>query len=146
MNCNICEYIYDKSYIELNNTNIRLKICNFSDCKTKNVIYIIICIKCKCFYVGETENSLEKRLKQHLNHIKKFIPYLKYTDKEVAKHFRSTQHNLSHDFKVCIYKSNFINAKERKEQELDLINILNINEIRCINKFKAKKTNTFIFS
>ena len=73
-----------------------------------------------------------------------FKPYLKYEDKEVAKHFRRTSHKLS-DFKVCVFKTGLENIKIRKYQELDLINRFNINKIRCMNTFKAKKNNKFVF-
>ena len=70
-------------------------------------------MQCNLFYVGETEKSLEVRLRQLLNHIKKFIPFLKYTNKEVARHFRSENHKLS-DFKVCVFKVNLSDAIKRK--------------------------------
>ena len=34
-------------------------------CKTKNVIYSIICAKCKKFYIGQTKNELRKRMTLH---------------------------------------------------------------------------------
>jgi hypothetical protein len=46
-------------------------------------------------YIGETSESLKTRINQHLDHIKKFKPFEKYHDKEVARHFRiSSGHNL----------------------------------------------------
>jgi hypothetical protein len=88
---------------------------------TKNLIYIIICIKCNLFYVGETSDTLKTRISQHLNHILKFKPYEKYHDKEVARHFRRDKHKLS-DFKVCVFRTDLSDTKLRKYLELDLIN------------------------
>ena len=83
---------------------------NNATCTSSNLIYIIICKKCKLYYIGETSNTLNARISQHLNHIINFKPYLKYEDKEVAKHFRRTSHKLS-DFKVYVFKSGLENLK-----------------------------------
>ena len=117
---------------------------NNATCTSTDLIYIIICKKCKLYYIGETGQSLNIRISQHLNHIINFKPVYKYTDKEVAKHFRRSAHKLS-DFKVCVFKTGLDNIKFRKYQELDLINRFNINKIRCINTFRAKKNKKFIF-
>jgi hypothetical protein len=87
---------------------------------------------------------LKTRISQHLNHISNFKPYVKYHDKEVAQHFRRTLHKISH-FKVCVFKCDLNDEKNRKFDELDLINRLNINKKRCLNIFKTKKSKKFIF-
>ncbi len=102
LGCKICKYIYNESYIFLKNSNIKLKLCENTNCESTNIIYIIYCTKCNCLYVGETEKNLRTRINQHLNHIVNFIPHLKYTNKEVARHFRSIHHRISNDFRVCI--------------------------------------------
>ena len=139
-----CKFIYNYEYISLNNSNIKINLLNRADCKTTHIIYVIICIKCNLFYIGETEKSLEIRISQHINHIKKFIPFLKYSNKEIARHFRSNNHKLS-DFKVCVFKTNLLDTDVRKSNELDLINLLNLNEKRCLNKFKSITSNKLIF-
>ena len=144
-NCKICKFIYASSYIKLDKfSNLKIKLMNNASCTSTDLIYIIICKKCKLFYIGETSQTLKARTSQHLNHIINFKPYLKYEDKEVAKHFRRTSHKLS-DFKVCVFKTGLENIKIRKYQELDLINRFNINKIRCMNTFKAKKNKKFVF-
>jgi hypothetical protein len=144
LNCKIWKFIYSYEFISLNNSNIKLNLLNKADCKSTHIIYIIICIKCNLFYVGETEKSLETRIRQHINHIKKFIPFLKYTNKEIARHFRSGNHKLS-DFKVCVFKTELFDVDTRKSNELDIINFLNLNAKRCLNKFKSITSNKLIF-
>jgi hypothetical protein len=144
-NCNICKFIYKSHYIKLDvDSNIKIKLMSNATCQTKNLIYIIICKKCNLFYIGETGKSLKTRISQHLNHIMKFSPFKKYQDKEVPKHFRKNGHKLSH-FKVCIFRSDLNDSNERKKYELDLINRFNLNKTRCLNIFKAKRNNKFIY-
>jgi hypothetical protein len=122
-NCNICKFIYDKHYVNLEkNYDLKIKLMNNATCLTDNIIYIIICLKCNIFYIGETCKTLKERFKQHLNYILNFKPYKKYHDKEVPRHFRSNNHKLS-DIKVCVFKSGFNDTLKRKHLELDLINI-----------------------
>jgi len=82
---------------------------------------------------------------QHINNILKFIPYKKYENKEVAKHFRTKSHKLS-DFKVCVFRKDLENNEIRKNLEMDLVNRLNINRKRCINKITSKRSKKFIFN
>ena len=98
-------------------------------CTSTNLIYIIICLKCDLFYIGETGDTLEKRISQHLNHIRKFKAFEKYHEKEVAKHFRRTGHSLKY-FKVCVFRTELIDVIKRNNYELDLVNRLNINKKR----------------
>ena len=84
-------------------------------------------LKWNLFYIGETGDTLEKRISQHLNHIRKLKPFEKYHEKEVAKHFRRTGHSLKY-FKVCVFRAELIDVIKRKNYELDLVNRLNINK------------------
>ena len=142
-NCKNCKFIYEREYLKLTDSNVKLKLLCIANCNTENIVYVIICNKCNIYYVGESKKSLKIRTYQHLNHIKKFIPFLKYSDKIVALHFRRNNHKLS-DFKVCEFKSNLDSSIERKSLEQDLINRLNTNKIRCINKITSKKCSYFI--
>jgi hypothetical protein len=144
--CIICKFIYEKNYIHIKDYNIKINIKNNATCQTSNIIYIIMCTKCNIFYIGETDKTLNERIRQHINHIINFKPYLKYYNKEVPKHFRKKYplHSFK-DFKVCVFKSNFINSKIRKQEELDLVNFLNTNKKRCINKKLSTKTKILIF-
>ena len=120
---------------------------NISNCQTKNVVYIILCIKCKIYYIGETSKSLATRIYQHLYKIKNFKPII--DDNVVGLHFRSTQHCIYSDFRVCIFKSNLEDHTERKNTEQDLIRIFkqcfNSNVLNSkISNYLKTKTLSFL--
>ena len=56
------------------------------NCGTENIIYLITCRKCGIQYVGETGQSLRKRLNNHRNRLKKLSCQYLY------KHFNSDGH------------------------------------------------------
>ncbi|CAF0972005.1 unnamed protein product [Brachionus calyciflorus] len=93
--------------------------CN-ATCDSSNVVYIICCIKCMVFYIDETSKCLNVRISQHLNSIKRFIPYIN-TENEVAMHFRKLGHVIYNDFRVCVFKDNLVDSTFRKTMEMDLI-------------------------
>ena len=117
-NCNICPLINSKPYIKLGNLWLPM-LCN-ANCETTNLVYIVQCIKCDMFYIGETSKSLLIRINQHLNAIKRFIPYFK-KENEIAVHFRSVGHNIPNDFRVCVFRDNLIDTTIRRSVEMDLI-------------------------
>ena len=121
--CETCEYISTNSYIFLKNGFI-VPIMSNSNCKTKNVVYIIRCKLCELFYIGETSRCLSKRFNEHLNSIKKFKPYTNKTT-EVGYHFNLKRHNYRNDLQLYVFK-NKLNLKEfRRAIETDLINLFN---------------------
>jgi hypothetical protein len=103
-------------------------------------------MRCNILYIGETNKTLNERIRQHINHIINFIPYLKYYNKEVPKHFRKKYplHSFK-DFKLCVFKSNFIKSKIRKLEDLDLVNFLNTKKKKMYKKIVSIKTKSLIF-
>ena len=130
--CLICGLLHLGDSICMIDSGINLKLKSKGTCKTTHLVYIIICTKCDKFYVGETEKTLETRIKQHLNHIRKFKPFYKYHDKIVARHFNLRGHTLF-NFKCCIFKADLVDTLIRKNIERDLIRFLNIGSVKCIN-------------
>ena len=113
-NCKACK-IYANYYFKLDKySNVKFKLMNNATCIFRNIIYIIICNGCFFYYVGESSKSLKERTSQHINHITNFIPYKKYENKEVARHF-----------KICVFKTDIENDEIgwNIEQLEDLINI-----------------------
>ena len=143
--CSICGVIYKGPSFFINNYKLNLDLKCLATCESTNVVYIISCDVCNKFYIGETEKSLSIRIKQHLNTIRKFIPYHKYHDKIVAKHFRMKGHSLA-NFKCCIFKKDLINPIERKSVEKDLIRFLNLTKLNCINLDTSEKVNFLAFA
>ena len=144
--CNICDYIFKSSFIKLKNSDISVNfLCN-SNCQTNNIVYIIICLRCNIFYIGETEKTLSFRISQHINHINKFKCFKKYHDKEVANHFNLKGHKITDHFRCCVFNSGFFNAEKRKSAEMDLVNFFNLNYDKCINIRKTNKINSLTFN
>ncbi len=143
-NCIVCSKLLGKSKINILDLKFNLELLDDGDCNSIQLIYIIICDLCNLFYIGETNNSLKSRIKQHLNQINKFIPFIKYHDKVVAKHFNLKGHNISH-FKCCIFKRNLKDSLVRKSKEQDLIRFLNMKNINCLNLDITKSTKSFTF-
>ncbi|CAF1047539.1 unnamed protein product [Brachionus calyciflorus] len=110
-NCKICPFIFNGCYLNVNNYVI--PFLSESSCNDENIVYIIVCKKCSVFYIGESSKSLKVRISQHLNGIKRFVPYVK-TKNEVADHFRRKGHILNNHFKVCIFKKNLVDTQMRR--------------------------------
>ncbi len=99
--CHVCHLILNISYLYLN--KFILPIANHCTCNSKQVVYIIKCIKCNCFYIGETEGIASKRISQHINSILKFdYKETLVFSKPVAEHFRLENHVLNRDFAFLI--------------------------------------------
>ena len=68
--CSICSIINETNAIEIGDTKYTFK--DKINCKTNNVVYGVICMKCKELkYVGETGTTLYERTHNHLTTIKK---------------------------------------------------------------------------
>jgi hypothetical protein len=139
--CRVCHLILNISYLYLN--KFIIPMANHCTCISKQVVYIIKCIKCNCFYIGETEGIASKRISQHINSILKFDYKEAFIfSKPVAEHFRLKNHVLNRDFRFCIFNKNLIN-KVRLSTESDLIsifkqfaNIINIKKTSDKSDFK----------
>ena len=70
-------------------TNQAFNVRATATCKTRNVICLIECRKCRKQYVGETQNPLHI----HLNGLRNDITHTR-TEKPVAGHFNSPGHSL----------------------------------------------------
>ncbi len=125
INCSTCKYIMEIAYLKIN-SKFSLPIMSNGNCESRNLIYIIKCVKCKYFYVGETQNAAKIRINQHLNNIKNFTPYVNVKS-EVAEHFNLKGHILENDFRFCIFKKGLFSKSDRTSIEADIINIIKIS-------------------
>ncbi len=114
------------AYLKIN-TKLSLPILSNCNCESRNLIYIIKCVKCKYFYVGETQNTAKIRINQHLNNIKNFTPYVNVKS-EIAEHFNQKGHILINDFRFCIFKKGLFSKMERTSIEADIMNIIKMSE------------------
>ena len=136
-NCTICKF--SLNYHFFNCRNLMLPFKSHSTCHSLGIIYIIFCMKCKLFYIGESERSVKKRIGEHINKITFFKKNIMNSlidfdrQSEVAIHFNQTGHNYIDDFRFCIFESNVINKEIRRSIETDLINIFKNSNNKIIN-------------
>ena len=94
--CLTCSHIQTGTTFRSATTNQAFNVRATATCKTRNVIYLIDCRKCRKQYVGETQNPLHIRLNGHHNDIAH-----KRTEKPVASHFNSPGHSLD-DLRIAV--------------------------------------------
>ena len=128
--CTICPYVKEGKEIKIDNKKTPWKINKNVNCESRNIVYMIECLKCKQRYIGESKRSLKSRLADHRGYINK-----EQTDTATGAHFNQPGHSLS-DLSVTILE---ISRKEddiyRKEREKYFINLFNTN-YRGLNKQK----------
>jgi hypothetical protein len=148
INCKTCNFINYNSYIMLKNGFI-LPIMSNSNCLSTKVVYIIRCILCDCFYIGQTGRSANKRWTEHFKAIEKFVPFYKYTN-EVGYHFNLKNHFYKKHLKLYIFKNNLendlISGQIRKSIETDLINLIKNFNGSIMNDKIPKYYNNLCFS
>jgi hypothetical protein len=142
--CSICVNLLGSSSLFIPDFKFKLSMLDCGDCNSENIIYIIFSNLCDKFYIGETQFSLKKRMKQHLNTIKKFKPFVKYHDKVVAKHFNLKGHVLT-NFRCSIFRKDIPDSFLRKSKEQDLIRFLNLLNINCLNIDITKNIKSSVF-
>ena len=84
--CTLCKnYLRASKTFTSPKTSQTFKIRSYIDCNTKNVIYLILDLKCtEIFYIGYTTDCMAVRWRNHKSHIKKSIKSC-----ELASHFVS---------------------------------------------------------
>ena len=114
--CKTCSLIIEaKQNFTLSTFTIALN-ANMN-CKTSNVIYIMICNNCNAYYVGETKMQLRLRVNLHRQHINN----AQYSILKVSEHIR----NCGGNFKIIpIFKLRSKCNWIRKKQELYFITML----------------------
>ena len=80
-----------------------------ANCKTKNIVCLIECRKCKKQYVSETENPLHVRINGHRSDY-----YRKIADKPVEKHFNTISHSFE-DLTVTIIEQIMADSALQKQ-------------------------------
>ena len=128
--CTICPYVIERKEVKIDNKKVPWKINKNVNCESKNIVYMIECLKCKQRYIGESKRSLKSRLADHRGYIKK-----EQIDTTTGAHYNQPGHQLS-DMSVIILE---ISRKQediyRKEREKYFINLFNTN-YRGLNKQK----------
>ena len=87
--CKTCQHILTTDMFRSSITGKSYKVHTSATCKTKGVVYLIECRKCRKQYVGSTKNGLHIRLNGHTSDIRR-----KKMQKPVAYHFNKRGHSM----------------------------------------------------
>ena len=115
----MCRHIKIGKEFESSVTGKIYQVKATANCKSRNVVYVIECKRCKKQYVGETENALHIRMNGHRSDIKH-----QRLEKPVAKHFNSKDHSLEDVSIFVIEQIHREDANFRKRKESYWIQIL----------------------
>ena len=130
-NCMYCKFACDDSEILIN--KLSLPILSNSNCDATNLVYVIKCLRCKIYYIGQTKN-IKKRLSNHFFNIKHFEPYVNCVN-DVSQHFKLKNHNYEKDFIYFIIKNDIIDLQARLNFEAFVINLFTSLNVKIINEF-----------
>ena len=99
-NCLTCKALDTKPYIRSTSksTYHNLKIKNTISCKTRNVIYVITCTRCKTQYTGMTTQPLHNRFSTHMREMFSKRPP-NWVQTRLYRHFQK-KHHLPSDVRV----------------------------------------------
>ena len=114
--CGTCDIIITGHNITFKNGK-KWEIKSSMSCKSRNVIYVIICVECNSFYVGQTE-YLRNRVTLH----REQINHERYRHLAVSEHLAQCSKGK---FKIMpIYQCENMNRLFRESKEQNIINIL----------------------
>ena len=89
-NCVYCHYIMTGQHVKFTASNHHHTITTNITCTTRNIIYLITCLKCLMQYVGETDRRLKDRFLEHQGYVRN-----QNLSKATGQHFNLPGHSLS---------------------------------------------------
>ena len=113
--CGNCPYMIEGQTIEMENGET-FQIQEKMNCKTKNVIYLLVCAHCKRTYIGETGKGFSYRAGEHRTHINNPT----YRKLEVSHHIHECAGHLAITFRAVPFFKMPLNCTvlERQSKEL----------------------------
>ena len=118
--CTVCPYVKEVKEIKINNRKGPWKINKNVNCETRNIIYMIECLKCKERYIGESKRTLKSRLADHRGYINNI-----QVNYPTGAHFNTPGHQLSDLSVIILEKSRQEDNSYRKGRESYFINLFN---------------------
>ena len=118
--CSACPYIKEGKAIDKFKGTEKWKINKPVNCETRNIVYLIECLKCSKRYIGESKRALKDRLADHRGYVSN-----EYTNIVMGSHFNQPGHALSHLSITIIEKQKNENEIYRKEREKYFIDKFN---------------------
>ena len=107
-----CKQVVHATTFRSNQTNRIFQIYHNLNCKSKYVIYLLVCTKCKIQYVGKAETEFNIRLNNHRKDVwePEAIP--------ASRHFSGKSHNFnSHAKFILIEQIRHIDIDKEKNKE-----------------------------
>lgn len=138
--CLCCKSINTASSFQSNQTQLHYTIKTHMNCKSRNIIYLITCKKCKQQYVGESSQPLSARMCGHRSAAKN------QKNTPIAKHFTLPGHTID-DIAVCPIeqlpntKNENVNRQHRLDRELHWIKTLRTYKPLGLNQHNFLPTN-----
>ena len=128
--CRVCSYADSSCSLNLN--DFILPFMNNCSCDSKFVIYIIRCLQCNIFYIGQT-NCIKNRISAHL---RSFFPNSAENKFEasIAHHFKFNHPNLGSVFRFYIFRNDIFNVFDRLNLESQLILLFKHLKVKIINQ------------
>ena len=116
-NCGTCPFVVEGYKVKSQVTGELFDINFPSDCNTQNLIYCIVCTKCKQNYIGETKRPLKARFGDHLGYVRN-----NKLNEPTGKHFNLPGHNITM-MQISILEKVWSSSDAlRKERETMYIN------------------------
>ena len=85
--CECCNYLLINDHYTFKNVQITFKLKNRFTCDSFNLIYIVICDKCKEEYIGETEEGKTK-IRDRVRLYRQHIRQPQYQQLKIKEHLR----------------------------------------------------------
>ena len=127
--CHCCRHIIQTSeFFDAANKNRSTIVGKFS-CNSRNIIYMIKCLKCSKLYIGQTGRTLRDRLNNHRSDI------LLNKNTTIAKHFNEPQHSIKHLGILPIFDLSNSDMDTRLKIEKDIIKTLNTSYPTGLNYY-----------
>ena len=109
-NCKCCRQLVNTDTFTSRKTNRKYKIFHTVNCKSKFIIYLMECIKCKIQYVGKCEWGMNVRNNKHRHDVHQ------PDGLHACKHFNQPTHDYNRDAKFTIIEE--IKNKNRPTLEM----------------------------
>ena len=149
-NCSICNFGNEKKVLVLEN-GFYFSFFDKSSCNSEELIYLIKCKRCNVYYIGETGQSIKRRLAGHISNINCYEPFEDGAT-VVAKHFNLMGHDYETDFSFYVLKTGLITRDERLFYENVFINLFLHFDLKLLNvlennsrKYSIDITSNFSF-
>ena len=109
--CKSCVHIWTGMTFAATITGEKFRTRVTANCRTKNIVYLTECQRCKKQYVGETDNPLHLRMNGHRSDY-----FRKLSDKPVVEHFNTIGPSFE-DLTVMAIEQIMADSDRRKQRE-----------------------------